>query len=1338
MSNFRQTEKNSGMWSSIVFECDSTPILCAQLSSEDSNACSNAFSNFLTTPTGFPTFDPATVVEPLPTLTPTSSVTVQYCANIKSNEANHAVGYFAMEISEGQAFYRFYLDLTLFEVDGSCSLPGNGLNYHINSFWLNDSSSSSAGSQYCGSSVTGGHYDPNYACSNFSQNINSGCDQLGRIASDGYTYTCNPSIYAPGDYSECEVGDLSGKFGTIYPKKGKMIFESDVLIDYYPPFISNYEAMVKNSVYKWSSVVFSCGSGINLLCAKLSTTELSTCSSTFEAFPNDPTTFPTASLWPTVSPTSSPSLLSSHQPSQIPTQNPSEEPTINPTTSLPSTAHPSNMPTRVPTSSRFPSVFPTCKPTSLPTVSPSSLASQSSTVLPTSLSPTPFPSSKKPSVKPSSTSPSIFTYPPTVATDVRYCATISPNDANNAQGYFAMNIINGIGIYQFHLDLTSIGTSLGGCSLSSSGLRFQIHSKWLNSSVSSSAGSNFCGISYTGGNYDPNYACSTSSQNINTECEQLQRTSANGYSYTCSSIVYGLGQYATCEVGDLSGKFGIVYPAKNTKVFTTIEIVDFFPPLIANFQNTVNDANMWSSIVFGCGSTTTPIVCAKISATDTAACDNAFNNFLQYPTEFPTESPATPFRTVPPTALSTTPVTSQYCATVRSYESNQASGYFAMEITQGQALYQFKLNLTSYQSLANCDLSNGLEYQLYTYWLNSSVSSSAGSTYCGSAFTGGHYDPDYACSAYSQNINSGCVQLQRVAANGYTYKCNATEYATGNYEECEVGDLSGKFGTVYPIDGSSIFISDVFTDYFPPYITNYLASEKNSPNMWSSVVFQCGSSAETKLVCAKLSSSDFSACNSIFETFPNNPTPSPTTIPTRCPTSVPSRRPTAKPSLKPSAGPTSRPTQSPKPSVLKSSAPSLQPSSTFPTLTFIPSSVPSSYSTSCKPVTATPTVQASIVSFSTTISLLNVTGSSTLDINAQSSLIAATANAFNISSSYIVFVSSSPSSITPSLVIMGSVSAPINVNANVFTSISLSGIFADVNASALYASLMSNLNVSVNSGLMTTYLRSASTTYNAAATKNAEVVGAVSSNIQYVTFSSPPSVIPTSSSPSSQPISFSPSLLPTSVSPSFAPAIGIPTRLPSVKNSPTVGLPTPYPLILPSLVPTNSSESNVPVFESNKNVIAVTVVVSIVFGFLFGILVTAGLFYFIVIPKYKKLLLLQTNPSIVDSLNFTRIYSNNASLNQISGVNMISTPASSPRNSGPRRHSKDKEKDNVDSEIANDKEKDKSSSPVGSPREKIKSSTQVSSPREKHKDKEKKKVDKGENDRKSKSKSTKY
>eukprot|EP01035_Chromulina_nebulosa_P020958 gene20958-27162_t len=423
-----------------------------------------------------------------------------------------------------------------------------------------------------------------------------------------------------------------------------------------------------------------------------------------------------------------------------------------------------------------------------------------------------------------------------------------------------MEIEDGHAMYSYKLNLTNFALA-SSCSLSSSGLKYHIHSYWTNGSVTSSAGSTYCGSAYTGGHYDPNFACSSSSQEISSGCVNLGRTSSQGYTYSCNTTLYKEGDYSNCEVGDLSGKIGIMYPQANSLLFSAnTTAIDYLPAYIANYKTSIKNAIMWSSIVFHCGANNNRLLCASFSNTDTAACSSAFSSFSLSPTVSPTtfQSP-----TISPTSLVPTTTNSQYCATIRQNQTSDASGYFAIQIKDGIALYSYNLNLNNFSLASSCPLTNG------------------GSTYCGTSYTGGHYDPNFACSSSSQEISSGCKYLNRTSSSGYTYTCNTTVYGKGDYSECEVGDLSGKFGTIYPSSGYTFSSSAPLSDLYPPYISNYDKNLKNS-YMWSSVVFHCASTG-TRLLCAELSETDTSACSSAFgilSTYTSPPTNSPSSSPT--------------------------------------------------------------------------------------------------------------------------------------------------------------------------------------------------------------------------------------------------------------------------------------------------------------------------------------------------------------------------------------------------------------------------------------------------------------------------
>jgi len=85
----------------------------------------------------------------------------------------------------------------------------------------------------CGGDVTGGHYDPTFACGGASQNRNNDvCDILfetdqtpagtGKVDTDDYKTTC-----AKNNQSSCEIGDQSGKLGPLKATRKKQQFNDN-------------------------------------------------------------------------------------------------------------------------------------------------------------------------------------------------------------------------------------------------------------------------------------------------------------------------------------------------------------------------------------------------------------------------------------------------------------------------------------------------------------------------------------------------------------------------------------------------------------------------------------------------------------------------------------------------------------------------------------------------------------------------------------------------------------------------------------------------------------------------------------------------------------------------------------------------------------------------------------------------------------------------------------------------------------------------------------------------------------------------------------------------------
>ncbi len=103
-------------------------------------------------------------------------------------------------------------------------------------------------------SNAGDHYDPFLACSASSQDKTTLCPALSRT-SPSYIYNCHPNTFSTGNWSACELGDISGKFGHMSAvAAGGKIFTGSAGSDPMPPLLFNYNHSSTLS-HPWNSVV---------------------------------------------------------------------------------------------------------------------------------------------------------------------------------------------------------------------------------------------------------------------------------------------------------------------------------------------------------------------------------------------------------------------------------------------------------------------------------------------------------------------------------------------------------------------------------------------------------------------------------------------------------------------------------------------------------------------------------------------------------------------------------------------------------------------------------------------------------------------------------------------------------------------------------------------------------------------------------------------------------------------------------------------------------------------------------------------------------------------------
>ena len=152
------------------------------------------------------------------------------------------------------------------------------------------------------------------------------------------------------------------------------------------------------------------------------------------------------------------------------------------------------------------------------------------------------------------------------------------------------------------------------CTMHSS-QEYHIHTSWTNSAKNSAATSLECKA--TGLHYDPYLACGYPSSN----CSALNRESPKGY--TCTPSIYSSGQYAKCQVGDTSGKFGNAFATSGLKFQQLGPLYDYHPPVAANYLVGTSRTSTFASVVFHCPGTNARLLCAKLNlipAGQSSAC----------------------------------------------------------------------------------------------------------------------------------------------------------------------------------------------------------------------------------------------------------------------------------------------------------------------------------------------------------------------------------------------------------------------------------------------------------------------------------------------------------------------------------------------------------------------------------------------------------------------------------------------------------------------------------------------------------------------------------------------
>jgi len=144
-----------------------------------------------------------------------------------------------VEISEG-GFVSVDVNVSDIEIQSMNTICGeNNLEYayHIHDLWMHDDMDTKWGPTHCGAEYTAGHFNP------------FGVDTCNALASN-----------VQQTYFNCEIGDLSGRFGMGIPDIKDLIVRGGAVRG------GGGNRLMPEMVYG-KSIVFHCSSGVRLFCA---------------------------------------------------------------------------------------------------------------------------------------------------------------------------------------------------------------------------------------------------------------------------------------------------------------------------------------------------------------------------------------------------------------------------------------------------------------------------------------------------------------------------------------------------------------------------------------------------------------------------------------------------------------------------------------------------------------------------------------------------------------------------------------------------------------------------------------------------------------------------------------------------------------------------------------------------------------------------------------------------------------------------------------------------------------------------------------------------------------
>eukprot|EP01083_Nonionella_stella_P207520 753776_1 len=419
-------------------------------------------------------------------------------------------------------------------------------------------------------------------------------------------------------------------------------------------------------------------------------------------------------------------------------------------------------------------------------------------------------------------------------------------------GFFAMYN----GKFWYDLDFTNFNFSLLPDNCTEGGLKFDLHTDWTynedEGDLPADRMLDACHSNFTGGSYDPWFACGPHSSSpdciVNGGCIPPSSVFAESDlfegGYTCDKDNYDLVAY-TCESGDWSGKYGLLFPDyydNDTNETEGEVLLEYFTSYWELQEELLMDFNTaaFFSLVIHC-SDGTPALCAPIVREQT-------NN-------------------IPDITLDDTEV-------IQISFEEAGSEFDNFTVTWNNQGLEFNIP----QSVG--DLCEQWYLRLYeTYPYGEGIDAVEAEIDCDVDGFGGIYDPTHSCVEDSGSLY--CKDGVRCNTTAANYDCS------GDFRGCAVGDISARIGSIVydPLVGGTQKIQLADPQSPPLFILDARG-----------IVMECMENTTISNVCSG------TVCDNCTSLAPvNNMTAAPTSQ-----TLVPSTSPTDQPTT---ASPTKAPTR---------------------------------------------------------------------------------------------------------------------------------------------------------------------------------------------------------------------------------------------------------------------------------------------------------------------------------------------------------------------------------------------------------------------------------------------